>query len=88
MFACGTNLLCRIPEKPHGIVMEPRWLPAVWLGKRYDSHEHIVAMEDARAVRTAMFREQPSEKYDKTLLDASLTSHGTQRELEWNKETC
>ena len=33
MFPFGTKVLYRVPEKPQGGSMEPRWFPAIWLGK-------------------------------------------------------
>ena len=31
--------------------MRPRWLEGVWLGQRFFSGEHVVAMADGRMVR-------------------------------------
>ena len=39
--------------------MKPRWLPGTWLGKRFSSEEHIIAMSDGRVVRARAVRALP-----------------------------
>ena len=39
--------------------MAPRWLPGTWVGKRWNSDEHLVAMEDGAIVRTRGVRIRP-----------------------------
>ena len=69
MFEFGTKILYRVPQKPQGGAMEPRWLPGVWLGKRFESDEHIIALEDGRVVRSGTVRAYPGVDFDQVLLD-------------------
>ena len=39
--------------------MSARWLPGIWLRKRWASEEHVVCMEDGKVVRSNAVREHP-----------------------------
>ena len=69
LFEFGTKVFHRVQHKPVGGEMEARWLPAVWLGKRFATDEHVVAMENGTVVRTGAVREFPGEAFEKELLD-------------------
>ena len=69
LFEFGTKVLHRVAHKPVGGEMAARWLPAVWLGKRFATDEHTVAMEDGTVVRTGTVREFPGQAFDKDLVD-------------------
>ena len=69
LFEFGTKVLHRVQQKPVGGEMGARWLPAVWLGERFATDEHVVAMEDGTVVRTGAVREFPGDVFDKELLD-------------------
>ena len=57
----GSQILHRIPVKATGNLMAPRWLPGTWLGKRWNSDEHLVATEEGIIVRTRSVRTRPVE---------------------------
>jgi len=60
MLEFGQKILHRIPGKPQGGLMSQRWMPGVWLGKRYSTEEHVIAMEDGRVVRARAVRSLPA----------------------------
>ena len=61
----GRKIMYKIPRKPEGGSMEERWVPGVWLGKRYLSDEHLVAVEDGTVCVTSTVRIMPdSESWD------------------------
>ena len=41
----------------HGGVMQERWFPGIWLGKKLHSEEHLVMKEDGLVVRSRAVRE-------------------------------
>ena len=51
VFGFGQCVLRRVTGKVQGGVMEPRWKPAVWLGKRFVTDEHVISLEDGKVVR-------------------------------------
>eukprot|EP00974_Lingulodinium_polyedra_P019265 1860480-Lingulodinium_polyedra.AAC.1 len=57
----GSSVLHRIPDKPQGGLMAPRWVPGVWLGKRFTTDEHVIGLEDGKVVRTRSVRAKPEE---------------------------
>ena len=56
MFEFGCQIMHRIPGKPQGSLMTARWLPGTWLGKRFNSEEHIVATENGKVVKARAVR--------------------------------
>ena len=52
----GSQISHRIPTKPQGSLMGPRWASGTWLGKRWNSDEHIIGMDDGAVVRTRAVR--------------------------------
>ena len=69
LFEFGANILLKVQLRPMGGEMAARWLPGVWLGKRFATDEHVVAMEDGTVVRADAVREFPGQRFDKDLLD-------------------
>ena len=67
----GTSVMFRVSGKVHGGVMQERWFPGIWLGKKLHSEEHLVMKEDGLVVRSRAVREnsQPlvTEDYDKLI---------------------
>ena len=49
-------ILHRTPEKPQGGLMMERWVPGVWLGKRFTTDEHVIGLENGKVVRTRNVR--------------------------------
>ena len=42
--------------------MRERWLEGVWIGKRWNSEEHLIACDDGRVVRARSVHVFPEEK--------------------------
>ena len=40
----ASSVLHRVPDKARGGLMMERWLPGVWLGKRFTTDEHVVGL--------------------------------------------
>ena len=59
MFEFGARVLYRVAHKPVGGEMEPRWQEGVWIGKRFASDEHVIAMESGQVARTGTVRPHP-----------------------------
>jgi len=55
----GQRVLHRLPGKTHGGLLAARWMPGVWLGKRFTSEEHILGLENGRVVRARAVRSMP-----------------------------
>jgi len=55
----GQRVHHRVPGKVQGGLMAPRWLPGIWLGKRFESEEHIIGMESGKVVRARAVRSLP-----------------------------
>ena len=60
MLEFGQAVLHRVPGKPAGGLMAPRWLPGTWIGKRFSSEEHIIGMDNGKVVRTRAVRSLPA----------------------------
>ena len=41
----GSQVFDRIPTKPQGKMMVPMWKTGTWLGKKWNSDEHLIEME-------------------------------------------
>ena len=52
----GAQVLLRLPGKAQGGLMEARWIPGTWLGKRFATEEHIVATVDGKVVKARAVR--------------------------------
>ena len=52
LFEFGQVILSKIPGKPVGGVVQPRWIKGIWLGKLWSSDEHIVSAPGGRVVRS------------------------------------
>ena len=62
----GTRVWHRVPGKPRGGDMRWRWLEGTWVGTRFHSNEHVVIMDDGRAVRARAVQAFPVEtRWDK-----------------------
>ena len=61
----------RVSDKVHGGVMQERWFPGIWLGKKLHTEEYLVMKEDGLVVRSTAVRENSRdltmEDYDKLL---------------------
>ena len=52
-------IMARGVGKPQGGVMAARWFPALWLGQRYNTYEHLVArLADGKVVRVRSVQSQ------------------------------
>ena len=43
LFEFGQVVLSKIPGKPVGGIVSPRWIKRIWLGKLRSSDEHVVS---------------------------------------------
>jgi len=59
MLEFGQAVLHKIPGKPIGGLMSTRWLPGTWIGKRFSSEEHVIAMPNGKVVRSRAVRSLP-----------------------------
>ncbi len=57
----GCSVFHRVPGKPQGGDLQWRWLEGIWLGTRFESCEHVVAMDDGSVVRTRSVQAFPEE---------------------------
>ena len=62
MYEFGACVHIKIRGKPIGGVMEARWLPGVWLGKRWTTDEHIVALPGGTVARAREVRPMPDDQ--------------------------
>ena len=68
-FEFGSMVWAKLPGKVQGGLMRERWVLSVWLGKKWSSDEHIVALQDGRVVRVRDVAPEPDERaYDKERL--------------------
>ena len=65
----GICVLYKVSVKVQGGVMASRWEVGVWLGKRFGSEEHIIAMEGGKVGRCAAVKEHPEQLWNRTLFD-------------------
>ena len=64
----GEVIMSKVPGKPSGGRMEPRWLRGIWLGKRWGSDEHIISIPSGKYVRARNVR-PCAEGFDRELFD-------------------
>ncbi len=70
MVEFATPVLHRVSGKVHGGVMAERWLDGLWLGKQFETGEHIVSMLDGKVVRAKAIKEKPTNtELTKDMLD-------------------
>jgi hypothetical protein len=55
----GRKIFYKIPCKPEGGLMTERWVPGIWLGKRFLSDEHLVGVEDGSVCVSSSVRLMP-----------------------------
>ena len=59
----------RVSGKVAGGIMQERWFPGIWLGKKLHTDEHLVMKDDGLVVRSRAVRENSQEvtlaDYDK-----------------------
>ena len=55
----GRKILYKIPCKPEGGLMTERWVPGIWLGKRFLSDERLVGIEDGSVCVSSSVRLMP-----------------------------
>ena len=65
MLEFGSKILHRVVQKPVGGEMVARWLPGIWLGKRFGSEEHVVCLENGQIAQTGTVRDHPDGLWDK-----------------------
>ena len=58
----GSRVMHRVPGKVQGGLLQDRWLPGIWLGKRWSSDEHIIGMDDGKVIRARAILEGPEER--------------------------
>ena len=59
-------MLHRVPGKTEGGLLQTRWLPGTWLGKRWATNEHVVALPSGKVVRARVIQEVPeAERWNK-----------------------
>ena len=64
MLEFGCSVLVRIAQQPVGGDMSERWIEGTWLGKRFSSDEHVVALTSGLVVRSGTVRLHPEKAYD------------------------
>ena len=70
MVEFATPILHRVAGKVHGGVMAERWLDGLWLGKCFETGEHIVSMTEGQVVRARAIKEKPTNtELTKEMLD-------------------
>ena len=52
MYEFGSFVMHRLNGKVPGGVIQERFFEGVWLGRRFGSGEHVVAMQDGKVYRT------------------------------------
>ena len=76
VFEFGQVVLSRIPGKPVGGLMTPRWVKGLWLGKLWASDEHIVTEPGGGVVRARPVKPHTdtrgTEAYLMRLLDGQM----------------
>ncbi len=69
MLEFGCPVMFRVSGKVAGGVMQERWFPGIWVGKKLHTDEHLVMKEDGLVVRSRAVRENSQEltiaDYDK-----------------------
>ena len=56
MMEFGSGVYYRVPGTPEGGLMAERWLEGVWLGKKFNSDEHVVGMRGGSLCKTRSVR--------------------------------
>ena len=77
----GSQVLHRVPGKVEGGLLQARWLPGTWLGKRWATNEHVVSLPNgrvvrARAVKHLMRGESSDKEKFAAVTGAPLGTHG------------
>ena len=68
MVEFASMVLVKLQGKLQGGIMKERWIPGLWLGKRWTTDEHIVSVASGRVVRARDVRLFPEDQ----LFDLSL----------------
>ena len=64
----GDSILSKVPGKPEGGRMQPRWISGIWLGKRWGSDEHIVSLPGGKVARARNVKPS-AEGFNRELFD-------------------
>ena len=73
MFEFCSSVWAKLPGKLQGGLMKERWVPGVWLGKRWSSHEHIIGLRSGKVVRVRdVYPEVDSKAYDTVMIAGIL----------------
>lgn len=54
--------MVKLQAKLQGGIMKERWIPGLWLGKRWATDEHIVSVASGRMVRALDVRLFPADQ--------------------------
>ena len=69
MLEFGSPVMFRVSGKVAGGIMQERWFPGIWVGKKLHTDQHLVMKEDGLVVRSRAVRETSQEltlaDYDK-----------------------
>ena len=73
MVPFASMVYLKVPGKLQGGVMSERWIPGMWLGKRWTSDEHVVGLSGGKVVRGRDVRPFPDdEMYDAGFVEALI----------------
>jgi hypothetical protein len=61
MLEFGCPIMFRVSGKVAGGIMQERWYPGIWLGKKLHTDEHLCMKEDGLVVRSRAVRENSQE---------------------------
>ena len=75
MVEFASMVLVKLQGKLQGGIMRERWIAGLWLGKRWNTDEHIVSVASGRVVRARDVRLfPPDQAFDKVLQECSRNS--------------
>ena len=76
MLEFGTSVMFRVSGKVHGGVMQQRWFPGIWLGKKLHTQKHLVMKEDGLVGRSWAERKKKADPLSwKTMTKLISTPH-------------
>ena len=62
MVEFGSMVMVKLQGKLQGGIMKERWIPGLWLGKRWTTDEHLISVASGRVVRARDVRLFPEDK--------------------------
>ena len=73
MVPFASLVFLKVPGKLQGGVLSERWIPGMWLGKRWTSDEHVVSLSGGKVVRGRDIRPFPDdEMYDRSFVNSLI----------------